>query len=228
MKAFITKTVLTVSLALSSLLAVGQASNYQLIRFDIGPAGTYAFAPDMGTGFGLSMELKANITNWVDIGLRQEVILFPGSNDSIGGQFPAFSISSVVAEFFFKDHGNIRPFASMGLGYYTALAVWSDIENISNYTSISTYPTYGSLGISPTLGIDLNWFRLSLTYNLLFTKRTVFIYRYTDYYPAVGMVPTQYYYEGSQSLSTNFLELKTTFRIGGKSKNDGNNGWRHH
>ena len=213
------KTLLLPVCILMSGLGFSQSTNYQLFRFDFGFVYAIPAAQDWANGFGGTGALKANITNNIDAGLREDVIVFlgakgysAGDNVSVGISAAAAKSTSIVGEYFFKDDGSTRPFGGLGVGYYVGGgASTSTTTSSTGATVTESGRAFAGVGISPSLGIDLNWFRLEITYNLVFATSKVQFTQTASSSGGVSQVVS------TQNFSNNFLEFLATFRIGGKN-----------
>ena len=68
------------------------------------------------------------------------------------------------------------------------------------------------MGVSPSVGIDLKWFRIALVYNQIFAKSDVTVSQVVNANGISQSVNT------TQSFSNSYLGIKGAFIIGGKAK----------
>jgi hypothetical protein len=184
------------------------SKNYQLFRFDTTIFVPYGHGP--GTyGGGVTLEPKFSILDPLWVGAHIGVGIFGGG--SVGdGDSVSMNIGAVVpflakVEWYFLD-SPIRPFVGFGMGVY-------DIASQSIGAGIGTaggtaYVDQSAgvhFGMAPQVGIELGWFRLSVSYHALIGAATQV--RQTI---AVGGA------ESSFDVSQNYLSFEIGFRGWGK------------
>jgi len=191
------------------------------LRFDLGLVFPALAPGNIGLGFGLSLALKLMVAPNIYVGIRQEFISFSGGGDSVYSNIGYLSNTSIQLEYYFKDWKKLRPYAGIGLNFCETGLLKSphnqDSTMISLHTTEANPQSYSSLGLSPTVGFDINRFNFSMTYTIL-GRRTI---TFTEY----GNSPAGYRYsQGSRIATTygfygtSFIELRAAIMFGGKCK----------
>jgi hypothetical protein len=158
------------TLAALSLLALpptAQASkNYQLFRLDTSFNFAYAYGPGRYGG-GLTIEPKFSVLDQLVVGAQVGVAIFGGGSINPGavGNSVSMSVGAILPFLakveYYPVHSPIRPFIGFGLGTYDVIG--QTVGGMGIDQRVGFY-----FGLSPQVGIELGWFRLSVSYHALF------------------------------------------------------------
>lgn len=142
-------------LTLCSFSIKGQETGKLRFGLEVGPVIPH----EGGAGLAGAIELKYNIQDRMNIGLRTEKTGF-FKHKSYSAELSSLSIT---CDYYIKSNNKIlSPFGGVGLGYYQCEAT-DYSETIEN----KAYSTYNNPTCIIRLGTEIRKFRVSLAYNLI-------------------------------------------------------------
>jgi outer membrane protein W len=118
-----------------------------------------------GLGFLGAAELKYNLRDNMNVGLKAECMYYQ-NNKSDDGRLQSFTMTY---DYYFTK-SQFSPFIGAGLGYYFCKAQY--FVNDVNYNNPTCFFR---------AGFEFRRFRASLTYNLIRTNETIFLNKNKDY-----------------------------------------------
>jgi opacity protein-like surface antigen len=124
------------------------------------------FGNEAGVGFLGAIELKYNLRNNMNVGLKAESMYFQ-NNKSDDGRLQSFS---VTYDYYYSTRSQFSPFIGAGLGYYFCNAQYF-VNDVRYNNPTCLFRT----------GFEFRRFRTSLTYNLVRTSETIFSNKNKDY-----------------------------------------------
>ena len=159
------KSIFCFLLLFSSLFSFGQEARKLRAGLEIGMLRTAQGKP-FGFGFTGAVELKYNLQDNMNVGLKTESMYFQ-NNKSDDGRLRSFFMTY---DYYFYKRNQFSPFIGTGLGYYFCVADYF-VNEIKYNNPTCLFRT----------GFEFWRFRTSLTYNLIRTNETIFLNKNKDY-----------------------------------------------
>ena len=154
----------------SAFVAIAQEADKLRVGLETGLLVPY----QGGVGLSGAFELKYNIQDKMNIGLRTETISFI-KHKSYSAEL--FSISATYDYYFNSKNRLFSPFGGVGLGYY-----FCNASDYSTDIDEEAHSKYNNPTCFLRLGAEIGKFRLSLAYNLIRKQNEANLYnRNSDY-----------------------------------------------
>lgn len=187
----------------SSAAAVADSEHYEQIRVDGGLTGSSVGITDRN-GFGMVVEIKGMVRDYLAIGGRVELAMMFGGHigqDELPLSFAMATCGLLKVELY-GGAGYVRPFAGLGAGGYTigSQAIVSGPNTSGIQSSIGRY-----FGVAPQIGVDLGRVRIAATYNAILGASLEVV-------EMVGGV------RQTSQVSQNYLSVELSFQFAGGRK----------
>ncbi len=170
-------------------------------KFRVGLGVGYATAGGNGSSGGaiITFEPSYRVQDNLSIGLRLETALVTRgySQNTSGASISVAAIGSytVNGQYYFGGAGAFRPFAGLGLGFYSLAAVNANIGSGGSSEQVAVAES--KFGFYPRVGFDFHHFSMSADYNVISATN------------AVG---------GGGDFKNSYLGIRLGFFIGGGKK----------